>query len=852
MTFHQPPFRFLLRSLVLITFGILFSVAGVLGQSTGTVKGKITIPGGKALEGANVAVVGEPGGTTTKQDGSFELKVPSGREIEIGVSHIGYQPYRKKVTLTEGEVLELPIRLEPTSTPLPSVEIKSDELRNTTFTRIDPKLATQIPNASGNFEAILKTMPGVVSNNELTSQYSVRGGNYDENLVYVNDVEIYRPMLVRSGQQEGLSFINSDLVSGVSFSAGGFDAMYGDKLSSVLDIRYRKPRKFAGSANASLLGGGLHLEGIDKKSKFSYLFGARYKSSTYLLNSLETQGDYKPRFADIQGVLTYSFNPNSELSLLGSYSMNRYQLIPETRETEFGTINEALRLTIYFDGQEVDTYNSGTGALTFTQTLKDSVRLRFIASAYRSVESENFDIQGQYYIDELEKDIGSDNFGDVAFNRGVGTFLQHARNDFEATVYSFEHKGTKEWKDSRFLWGARYQHEFVDDYLSEWVYIDSAEYSLPHPPDNVGGPGNPDQQLLLQEVIKTNSTLSSNRLMGYVQYEYQWGEKTRYSLNGGIRANYWDLNEETVISPRASFSIKPDWKRHVQFRLATGYYYQPPFYRELRDPEGNVHTDVKAQRSIHFIAGMDQMFLMWGREFKFVAEAYYKKLDNLVPYKIDNLRIRYLPGQTSKGYAAGVDLRLNGEFVQGIESWASMSVLKTEEDIQGDYYYTYYNSDGEAIIPGYTINDVATDSVRTNPGYIPRPTDQRVTFSLFFQDYLPKSPTFKMNMTLVYGTGLPFGPPGYDKYKDILRYPAYRRVDIGFTKIIIDEDAKKDYRLGIANKLNSLWLSLEIFNLLQVNNTVSYLWVTDVTGRSYAVPNYLSARTVNLRVQATF
>jgi len=837
---------------LLFCFTFLIIPGHLFGQDQAFVYGKIKTVSGKAIEGANIAVVGEPGGFTTLKDGSYELSIPAGKTITIGVSHIGYEPFRKELNAVAGDRIELNITLTITSTSLPSVEIRSGEMRNTSFTHIDPKLATQVPNASGSFEAVLKTLPGVVSNNELTSQYSVRGGNYDENLVYVNDVEIYRPLLVRSGQQEGLSFINSDLVSGVSFSAGGFDAVYGDKLSSVLDIKYRRPTEFSGSANASLLGGGLHLEGADKKGRISYLIGGRYKTSQYLLKSLETKGEYKPRFGDIQGIVSWNINQKTELSLLGNYSVNRYQVIPETRQTEFGTINEALRLTIYFDGQEIDSYNTTTGALTLTKTITDSLRLKFIASAYRSDESEHFDIQGQYYIDELEKDIGASNFGDVAFNRGIGTYIQHARNDLTATVYSIEHKGYYDRAHSHVQWGARYQHEIIDDYLSEWVYIDSAEYSLPHPPDSIGFPGNLNQQVQLQEVIKTNSGLSSNRIQGYVQDEWSWGNKVMYSFNAGARVNYWDLNGQTVFSPRASFSIKPDWKRKMQFRIATGFYYQPPFYRELRDPEGQVHTDVKAQQSIHFILGTDYMFLMWGREFKLVGEAYYKKLDNLVPYKIDNLRIRYLPEESSKGYAAGMDFRLNGEFVNGVESWASLSLLKTQEDIKGDYYYTYYNSDGEVIVPGYSINDIATDSTRTEPGYIPRPTDQRLTFSLFFQDYLPKSPTLKMNMTLVYGTGLPFGPPGYDKYKDILRFPPYRRVDIGFTKIVIDEDQKKDYRLGIANKINSFWISLEIFNLLQVNNTVSYLWVTDVTNRRYAVPNYLSARTVNLRFNVTF
>ncbi|MBK7970045.1 MAG: TonB-dependent receptor [Bacteroidetes bacterium] len=843
----QFPFhRYFLALFFLVTWTFVAS-----GQDKATITGKVTDSSKRPLLGVNISIFGKPGGVASDEKGNYELKVDAGL-IEVVFSSIGFIPYRETLTITPGQVVTINPVMIISATPLPAVEIKDEQFRRGTFTRIDPRTASQIPNVSGSFEAVLKSMPGVVSNNELSSQYAVRGGNYDENLVYVNDIEIYRPLLVRSGQQEGLSFINSDLVSQINFSAGGFEANYGDKLSSVLDIKYKKPMEFGGSAYASLLGGGLHLEGVSKNKKTGYLLGARYKSNQYLFKSLETKGEYKPSFADVQGLFTWDIDSNTELSVLGNFSFNKYQIIPENRETEFGTINEALRLTIYFDGQEIDEYRTMTGAVSFTRKLTDSLKIKFIASAYRSNESESFDIQGQYFIDELEKDIGSDNFGDVAFNRGVGTYIQHARNDLEATVVNFEHKGYLDRANSQLQWGARFQHELVDDYVSEWEYIDSAEYALPHPPDNIGGAGDPNQLVLMQEVIKTNESISSYRISGYLMHNYFWGDKTKYVLNTGVRANYWNLNEETVISPRVNFTIKPTWTRNLSFRIAAGFYYQPPFYRELRDFDGTVNKDVKAQRSIHLIGGADYVFLSWGREFKLVTEVYYKHLDNLVPYKIDNLRIRYFANNESKGYATGIDLRINGEFVEGIESWASVSVLKTAEDLKDDFYYTYYNSDGDVIVPGYTFNNVAVDSIKSTPGYIDRPTDQRFTFSLFFQDYLPKFPTFKMNMTLVYGTGLPFGPPGRTKYKDKLRFPDYRRVDIGFSKILIDEDSRKEYRLKIANKIKYLSVGMEVFNLLQVNNTVSYLWVTDVTNRRYAVPNYLSARTLNVKVQARF
>lgn len=828
-----------------------FSI-NVNAQQSGFVSGSVVDGNGRGLTGVNVSVLGSPGGTATGDDGAFLYEVPAGEEIEIAFSFIGYQLKRIPLVVSAGDTVKMNVTLEKSSTSLPAVEVRDRQREVANFIKLDPRSVEQIPNVSGNFEAVLKTFPGVVSNNELSSQYSVRGGNYDENLVYVNDIEIYRPYLIRSGQQEGLSFINPDMVEEVNFSAGGFAAEYGDKMSSVLDIQYRKPKEFGGSAELGLQGAGLHLEGLTKDQRLTYLFGFRYRTNQYILNSLETKGEYKPSFGDVQTLLTYEASDRTEISLLGNYNFNKYRVVPENRETEFGTVNEALRLTIYFEGQEVDVFNTLTGAFTVSHDVSDSLNLKFIASAYRSDENESFDILGQYFIDELERDLSSDDFGDVRSNLGIGSFLDHARNELDVNVYNVEHKGKYFGNNITWKWGVKYQHENIDDKISEWAYIDSAEYSLPHPPDNVGGPGDPNQLIELNEVIKTRSSLSSNRFSGYFQGSLKFGSQDNFSLTGGARASYWDLNEELVVSPRASIAYYPDWEKNWTFRFATGIYYQPPFYRELRDLEGNVNTEVKAQRSIHFILGSDYTFLAWGREFKLVSEAYYKKLDNLVPYKIENLRIRYLGDNKAEGYAAGMDFRINGDFVPGIQSWASLSFLKTEEDLKDDFYYEYYNSEGELIIPGFTFNDVPVDSTKITPGNIPRPTDQRVTFSLFFQDYLPKFPTFRMNMTLVFGTGLPFGPPGDDRYKDVLRFPSYRRVDIGFQKIIIDEDSNKQHRLKFANNLRSLWIGLDIFNLLQVNNTISYLWVTDVSNRTYAVPNYLSARTINLRVKAKF
>ncbi len=854
MTFSLPVYipllKFPSRNIYLPALLLMACASASLAQQTGTVYGVVKDPSGLPKANVNVAAVGLPGGAATDDRGAYSLEVPAQTDITIAFSHLGFQMQRVSVRLRAGERRELNRQLSAGEENLPTVVVSDERSREAGIIRIDPRTIEAIPTPSGSFESVLKTLPGVNMPSELSSQYFVRGGNYDENLVYVNDFEIYRPLLVRSGQQEGLSFIHPEMVNAVNFSAGGFAAEYGDKLSSVLDVSYRKPDKFGGTVYGSLLGGGLHLEGASKR--FSYLTGVRYKSNQYLLNSLETKGEYKPSFLDFQSSLNYRISDRTSMAFLGHYARNKYRVVPETRETEFGTINEALRLTIYFDGQEVDQFETGMGGISLTHFPTDSLKLKFLASAFRTVESESFDILGQYFLDELERDLGSDEFGESVASRGVGSLLDHARNELSADVYNFEHRGALYGYRSELNWGIKYQHEAFDDELREWSYVDSAGYSLPHPRDQAGQPGPYSQQIELQDVLRTDISLTNERVHGFVNYNRLLGTERRVSVTAGWRAHYAALNGELVTGPRLLFSYKPPWRRNLVFRGAAGYYYQPPFYRELRNLEGGINPDVKAQRSIHFVAGGDYQFLAFGREFKLVSEFYYKKLDNLVPYKVENLRVRYFAANNSSGYATGADFRVNGEFVPGTESWISLSILKTEENLSDDFYYDYYNASGEKIYPGYTADNAATDSLLRFPGNLPRPTDQRVTFSMFFQDYIPRFPSWKMHMTLVFGTGLPFGPPGNDKYQDVFRVPYYRRVDIGFSKTFIDEDNPRQSRLKWANRIRSLWVSLEVFNLLQVNNTISYIWISDITNRSYAVPNFLSARTINLRVNMRF
>jgi hypothetical protein len=838
------------RLLYLFVLLLLFPVISTFGQSNALVKGTVTDGDGNPLELVNVAVMGTSIGSTTSGNGTYQIRIPADTTLIIDFSFVGFDRQQFQVTLPGGAVRELNVALEFTSTDLDPVEIKDQQVRFTNYIRLDPKEAKLVPSITGGIEALIKTLPGVSSSNELSSQYSVRGGNFDENLVYVNGVEIYRPFLIRSGQQEGLSFVNSSLVSNITFSAGGFEAKYGDKLSSVLDIQYKKPLEFAGSAQASLLGAQAHVEGASKNKRFSYLGGARYKTNQYILKGLETRGEYKPNFVDVQGLLAYELTDKLDISLLGYYSRNAYNLVPESRQTNFGTLTEAYRLQVYFDGQEVDKYEMYLGALTLDYRVKEDVNLKFIASSFRSQESETFDILGQYWIGKLETAQASEEFGNVLEVQGVGSNQTHARNYLDATVFNAEHKGSWSIGHNYFQWGIRYQHELINDELSEWEVVDSAGFSLPHPVNNIGGQGD-NKPFDIFNSVKSTASLNSNRISGFIQDTWNMVRNgNTLSVNIGVRFQYWDYNGDATLSPRATFSYRPNWKRDVVFRFSAGYYHQPPFYKELRDLEGNLHK-VGAQKSIHFVAGTDYLFFAWGRPFKLVAEAYYKYLDNLIPYIVDNVRIRYLAKNNSYGYATGLDFRVNGEFIKGIESWASLSILKTEEDIKDDFYYDYYNEAGDKIIPGYTVDNVPVDSMINYPGFIPRPTDQRVNFSLFFQDYLPMNPTYGMSLTLIFGTGLPFGAPGSPKYTHTKRMPPYRRVDVGFSKQLITEKTtfKKKNPLRV---FKSAWINLEVLNLFQTNNTVSYTWVRDVNNRQYAVPNYLTPRQVNLKLLVEF
>ena len=617
----------------------LFSILSFLGFSQ-SISGTITDEENNTLPSVNIAILNTSIGATSLNDGSYNMEVPANKSMVVAYSFIGYEIEKIRLPmLKRGQNYTLNIQLKAKNTLLNDVIVKDKKSRKESFNRIKPKHVKILPGSQGGIEAILKTLPGVSSANELSSQYSVRGGNFDENLVYVNGIEVYRPFLIRAGQQEGLSFVNTDMVSSILFSAGGFEAKYGDKMSSVLDITYKRPRENAASLQLSMLGGSAHFEGASKNGRFSYLVGARHKTNEYVLNAMDTKADYIPKFSDLQTFINYELNTNWQISFLGNISKNEYTMIPENRDTEFGTLNEALKLTIFFEGKEVDKYETYFGALSTTYQPSTHLNLQFTTSAFQTFEQENFDILGEYWLYQLENNLGSDDFGNIAFDRGVGKYINHARNSLNARVMNFSHKGNYNNEDLKVDWGFRAQKEEIEDKISEWNLIDSAFFNYPHPNDNIGGEADPNQQIVMSELLKTQINLSSYRNSGYMQFSKDINNIT---INAGTRGSYWTYNEELLLSPRATIAYAPLWEKDIVFRAASGIYYQSPFYKELRTPEGTLNSNIKAQKSTHYVMGADYLFYSWGRPFKWITEVYYKNLENLIPYKVDNVRIQYL------------------------------------------------------------------------------------------------------------------------------------------------------------------------------------------------------------------
>ena len=811
-------------------FFILILPAMAMGQSA-TLRGIVLNELNEPLEGVNV--VSENNGTTTNINGFYILKIPANTDVKIRFSHINYKYLEAPFNLKNGEELEFNPVLKSNYEQIETVVItgsKRKELEG--VTSISPQIIRTIKGAQPGVENLLKTLPGVNISNELSTQYSVRGGNFDENLVYVNEIEVYRPFLVRSGQQEGLSFVNSDMVQNLDFTAGGFQAKYGDKLSSVLDITYKTPIKFGIQADLSLLGGSLTAESVSKDSKFSALLGLRYRDNSLLVESKETETNFTPKFADIQTYLTYKFSDKFHLSFLGNLAINDYDYKPRTRQTNFGTLQDPLALLVFYEGQENDKYNTYFGAFKGSYFANENLTLKLITSTFHTTEQEYFDILAQYRLGEVNSNIGDESIGEVEFSEGIGSQINHARNDLDALITNIEHKGYLKSEENNFEWSVKYTHEDIRDRIVEWEVIDSAGFSI-NPPNIDSFNDQPytayEGPLAPYKNIRATNSTQINRVQAYGQWDRRsmLGDHEVYT-NVGVRYHAWTVQgdgikktTQSVFSPRIQLAIKPDWDKDMLFRLSGGLYYQPPFYRELRDSDGIVNSDVKAQQSFHLVLANDYSFQMWDRPFKLISEAYYKKLSDVNPYTVENVRIRYDASNIAKAYAYGLDLRLNGEFVPGTESWFSFGYLKTEENIN-------------------------------NQGYIARPTDQRLKFGILFQDYVPKLPKMKMYLNLVYNTGVPGGSPSYaSPYNYQSRLPDYKRADVGMSYVIVD--AKDSNKNGWRKPFEELSIGLEIFNMFDVQNSITNTWVRDVySKRQYSIPNYLTPRVFNVRLGMRF
>jgi hypothetical protein len=805
----------------------------VLAQnSTAKVAGIVLDENNKPVENVNVSYQTKT--STTDKNGFYEISVPANQKVVLVFTHTSLKSITVTLQLKPNEEFEYHVMMNDKAEQLTDVIITSNRRRVQGITSIEPETIRTNPSAMPGVESVLKALPSVNANNELSSGYNVRGGNYDENLVYVNEIEVYRPFLIRSGQQEGLSFTNTDMVQKIDFSAGGFQAKYGDKMSSVLDITYRKPTKFGLTAEASFLGGSLTGEGISKNKKWSAITGIRYRDNSLLVNSQETQTNFRPTFVDVQTNVNFSPNDKWQFSFLGNASQNRYNYQPLTRQTNFGTIDEPIALQVFYDGQENDKYQTLFGAFKSSFSPNDSNNYRFITSVYHTQEQEYFDIFAAYFLGEVDTNIGSETLGEVTFNRGIGTQLNHARNDLDALIVNAEVKGTHfiNTKKHQIDWGIKYTRENFRDRIVEWEVIDSAGFSINPPIIDIPNdqPYNPYVgPLVPYQNVRATNFIDIDRFSGFAQWktETKLGNSDLW-ITAGARFHNWTVSgdgianakSQMVISPRAQLTLKPDWEKDMVFRFATGLYHQPPFYRELRDLNGMVNPNVKAQQSLHFVLSNDYNFKMSKRPFKLVTEAYYKSMTDVNTYTLENVRIRYRANNNAEAYAYGFDMRLNGEFVPGTESWLSFGYMKTEE-----------NQDGR--------------------GFIARPTDQRLKVGILFQDYMPNLPNMKLYLNLVYNTGLPGGSPSYaDAYVYQSRLRDYRRADVGFSYVLTEKNNERPNGHWL-KKFQDLSLGFEIFNLFNNQNAITNTWVRDVYSKNqYGIPNYMTTRVFNVKLTA--
>ena len=824
---------------------LLLVFSSLAQKKSAWVSGRIIDENEKPLNGVSVIILGKTTGLSSNDSGRFRIKVPAGKAFALVFSHTGFADVQKNFYLSDDEEEKISIVMERGGKTLTTIVVSENKERTEAgLTKINPKNALTLPSTTGGIEAMIKTLVG--SNNELTSQYSVRGGNYDENLIYINDFEIFRPYLVRSGQQEGLSFINPELARNVNFYTGGFQAKYGDKMSSVLDIQYKKPTSFGGSAYVSLLEQGLHLEGAARKGRLSYLVGIRNRSNKNLLKSQETLGAYIPSSSDIQASLAYKLSEKVQLEFLGTYSITKFTLFPESAQkttSVFSPLFTAnLGLDITFEGQEKDSYKTNLLGFSILHTPNKKLKLKWMASRFQNKENENFDIAGSYLFGDRDFDQTSSTYGQIVNPLGAGYYQNYGRNELDITVYNASLKGSYTAGRHYILFGNSFEQTNINDKLKEWEYQDSAGYSLPYNPPN----------LTLFKSFNSMADLSVQKYSGYLQDNIRLGNSRQdISLQAGLRYNYNSLNKEFLLSPRLQFSIKPNWKRDVVFKLAAGAYQQPPFYRELRRYDGTLNTDVKAQRSYQFVAGADFNFKAFdSRPFRLTTEAYYKTMTSVDVYDIDNVKIRYAGNNNAKAYAVGFEARLFGELVKDAESWLSLGIMQTKENLDGDHYYQYLNAAGE-VINAQSTDQVPVDSIRNEVGFVRRPTDRLITVGLYLEDYLPTNKNFKFHLNMLYGSNMSYNIPNSVKYRNALIIEPYIRVDAGFSAQLLSEKSKRRSHSPFRNFQN-IWASFEVFNLIDRRNTISFQLVKDFANNVYSIPNRLTPRLVNFKIVGRF
>ena len=827
--------RLILFSGLLSIACYLLPVTSIFAQKKPAyVSGKVLDENENPLSNVSVTILGQQKGIATSDSGTFRLKVTADRAFAIVFSYSGFKSQQKNFLLSENEEERIVIRLEREGKTLEEVIVTDQrDRREAGLIRPNPKSVINLPSPVMGVESLIKVFVG--SNNELTSQYSVRGGSYDENLIYVNDFEIFRPYLVRNGQQEGLSFINPEMVRNINFYNGGFQAKYGDKMSSVLDIQYKKPKRFGGTAYVSILEQGLELEGISINNKLSYLIGARNRSNKNLLSRQQTQGNYVPSSSDLQALINYQFNEKWQGEFLGNISQTKFTLVPQYSQLTSSVFSPffsaVLGLDVYFEGQEKDQYKTNMLGLAFTNQTSKNLKLKWMVSRFENDEQENIDIAGAYLFGERDFDRAKPTFGLIVNPLGAGVFQNFARNKLDVENWNVSHKGTLDKGRNVFQWGIGIDKTSITDKLNEWEFQDSAGYSLPFNPN----------LLTLNKVIKSNASLDISKISGYVQDNLIFGDSSNsFTLQAGLRYNYNSLNKEFLISPRVGASWQPKGGKDIIFRAAAGAYHQPPFYRELRRYDGTVNKDVKAQKSWQVVGGFDYNFRSKDKPMRMTVEAYYKKLSDVVPYDIDNVRIRYFGENNAKAYAAGIEARLFGELVKDAESWISIGFMKTKENIDGDFYKVY------------TLDTLfqPVDSTTVEGGWLRRPTDRTLTFGMFFQDYLATNKNFRVYLNTIYGTNLPYNIPGSVKYRNAAFIEPYIRVDIGFSALLLDADRSNRRSHSPFRNFDNIWASLEVFNLIDRPNTISYLLIKDFANNVFTLPNRLTPRLVNFKIVA--